>query len=291
MMEAGQGAFGDAAFMMAVLDDIRLHGEPSSSLEFSTELLGRLSGDGLAIPFVRDRRDLAIAERAAELFPRLGSSSGWGVRFGRELNATDDRGLFGAARGLPVVDGRQIGPFIVRTDDATRFVSRGDASRRLGDRWRRHRLAYRDVASSTNRLTLIAGLLPPDSVSTHTVFCLRTPLPLAAQYFLCGLFNSFVVNYLVRMRVTTHVTTEIVEGLPLPRRLDAPSAFREIAASTRQLVRGSLKDRASVLARLNARVAVLFQLSRDEFAHVVGTFPLIPREERDRALAAHKTLL
>ena len=37
----------------------------------------------------------------------------------------------------------------------------------------RLRLAYRDVASATNRLTLIAALLPPGTVSTHTVFCLK----------------------------------------------------------------------------------------------------------------------
>ena len=80
----------------------------------------------------------------------------------------------------------------------------------------RPRLAYRDVASATNRLTLIAAILPAGCVSTHTVFCLRTPLPLRDQHFLCGLFNSFVVNYLVRLRVTTHVTTATVEQLPIP---------------------------------------------------------------------------
>ena len=74
------------------------------------------------------------------------------------------------------------------------------------------------MASATNRLTLIAAILPAGSVSTHTLFCLRTPLPLPSQHFLCGLFNSLVVNYLVRLRVTTHVTTTIVERLPVPRR-------------------------------------------------------------------------
>lgn len=275
----------------AVLDAAGMGDEPYS-LELSTALLASLSGGELAIPFVRSQRDLSIAERAAGLFPPLGSSRGWGARFGRELNATDDRSLFGSATsGLPVVEGRQINPFSVRIDLATRFVSRGDASRRLGGRWRRHRLAYRDVASATNRLTLIAGVLPPDTISTHTVFCLRTPMSLVSQYFLCGLFNSYVVNYLVRLWVNTHVTTAIVEGLPLPRRLDAPAAFREIAACSRQLIGGSVKDRVCVLARLNARVAALFQLSPDEFAHVVSTFPLIPLEERNQALVDHRTLL
>ena len=99
------------------------------------------------------------------------------------------------------------------------------------------RLAYRDVASATNRLTLIAAVLPPHCVSTHTVFCLRTPLPPHAQHLLCGLFNSFVVNYLVRLRVTTHVTTGTVEQLPIPTSEAAPAACREIAALARLLAR------------------------------------------------------
>ena len=56
-------------------------------------LLERLTGDELAIPDLKDPIDLAIAERAAALFPPLGSAAGWGARFGRELNATDDRGV------------------------------------------------------------------------------------------------------------------------------------------------------------------------------------------------------
>src|SRR4029450_9499166 len=94
--------------------------------------------------------------------------------------------------------------------------------------YNRPRLAYRDVASATNRLTLIAAILPKGCVSTHTLVCLRTSLPLRAQHFLCGLFNSFVLNYLVRLRVTTHVTTAIVERLPVPRLKGVRAALREL---------------------------------------------------------------
>lgn len=275
----------------AILDQAHDDGRHPFPLELSVDLLVRLSGSGLAVPFLRHAHDLAIAERVASLFPPLGSAAGWGLHFGRELNATDDGPLFrDRGAGLPVIDGRQIDPFTVRTSAAVRAISRTDATRRLGDRWRLPRLAYRDVASATNRLTLIAGLLPRGAVSTHTVFCLRTPLPLRSQYFLCGLFNSFVVNHLVRLWVTTHVTTDIVERLPLPRRSDAPAAFVEIAAASRRLIRGGPPHPPHVLARLNARVAALFQLSHSEFAHVLDAFPLVPEAERERALAAYRSM-
>jgi hypothetical protein len=249
----------------------------------SPALLQRISGNGLAIPALRDAIDLAIVDRAAALFPPLGSAQGWAARFGRELNASDDRGAFHAAgRGMPVVEGKHLRPFHAALDGVRHRIAAADARRLLrSDRHGRPRLAYRDVAGSTNRTTLIAALLPAGCVSTHTVFCLRTPLPLRAQHYLCGLFNSFVVNYFVRLRVTTHVAAATVEQLPIPTAEAAPAMFKEIAALGRLL---SKRFDPTAFAILNARVAQLYQLSIREFEHILGTFPLIPLEERRRAL-------
>ena len=243
-------------------------------------LLERISGRSLAIPHLRNAIDVALVERAAALFPPLGSERGWCARFGRELNASDDREAFRDDRqALPIVDGKHVEPFHVALDGVGRSITAADARRLLGsERHLRPRLGYRDVASATNRLTLIAAVLPAGCVSTHTVFCLRTPLPHASQHFLCGLFNSFVINYLVRLRVTTHVTTATIEQLPIPGREHSPTAFDEIAALARLLARGWNE---TACARLNARVAALYQLSVEEFAHVLETFPLVNRDTRD----------
>ncbi len=267
--------------------------EPASSsawfpVRLTPALLQRLTGDDLAIPDIRTPLDLSIVERAASLFPSMGSEAGWRVRFGRELNATDDRRHFRPpGDALPVVEGKQIEPFRSDLQSVRYSISEQDAARLIGPaRYERPRLAYRDVASATNRLTLIAVVLPPGCVSTHTVFCVRTPLSLVDQHFLCGLFNSFVVNYLVRLRVSTHVTTAVVESLPIPRRCDGPRAFGEVAALARLFARRA-DDAAS--ARLQALVAGLYQLSIAEFEHVLSTFPLIPNETREAALRAFAT--
>jgi Eco57I restriction-modification methylase len=256
--------------------------QPWYSVRLSPDLLQRLSGGDLSVPDVRAPVDLAIAERAAALFRPLGDNSGWAARFGRELNVTDDRGVLrDAGHGLPVAEGKLVEPYRVRLSDARFSISNRNAGRLLGERHQHWRLAYRDVASATNRLTLIASLLPPGSVSTHTVFCLRTPLPLAAQRFLCGMFNSLVVNYFVRLRVMTHVTTTIVERLPIPLEDEAGAAYEEVGSIARAL---SQRSDPMLEARLNALVATVYQLTREEFTHVLGTFPLIPKEDRDRAL-------
>jgi len=251
-------------------------------VRLSPSLLHRLSGDDMSVPDVRTAVDLAIAEKAAALFPPISDHRGWRAQFGRELNATDDRGAFQqAGHGLPIIEGKLIEPHRVHVGDARLSITSREARRRLGDRHQRWRLAYRDVASATNRRTLIAALLPPGTVSTHTVFCLRTALPIAAQRFLCGMFNSLVVNFLVRLRVTTHVTTAIVERLPIPREDDAGALYDEIGSMTRALSR---RNDSALEGRLNAVVAKLYQLTLEEFRHVLSTFPLIPEKDRDDAI-------
>jgi Eco57I restriction-modification methylase len=271
----------DPAALEALEDEAgELQGCP---VHVSPDLIERLSGPALTIPHLCTPIDLAIVERAAALFRPLGDAHGSGARFGRELNATDDRGSFRGDRdGLLVVDGKHLEPFRLAVDGITRSIDPADARRVLGsDRHDRPRLAYRDVASATNRVTLIAAVLPRGVVSTHTVFCLRTPLPPATQYFLCGMFNSLVVNYLVRLRVTTHVTTAVIERLPIPTQEDAPAAFEEIAALARALER---RHNEELFARLNARAAQLYQLSADEFHYLLDTFPLVPAADRRLAL-------
>jgi hypothetical protein len=251
-------------------------------------LLERISGEDLSIPDLQSSTDLAILERAATLFAPLGAREGWHARFGRELNATEDRTVLRPdGAGRPVYEGKSIEPFRLRADACRWSIAEADADELLGPRWRRARLAYRDVASPTNRVTLIAAVLPARTASTHTLFCLKTPLPLASQQILCALFNSFVVNFLVRLRVTTHVTTAIVERVPVPG-VDRLGPMAEpLAADAHALARSHDPER---FARVNARVARAYHLTAEEFAHVLSSFPLVERDERTRALELFRTL-
>src|SRR4029077_6622323 len=161
----------DPATLEALDDD---GGEPRAfPVHLSPDLLEHVSGPSLAIPHLRTALDLALVERAAALFAPLGHRDGWAAHFGRELNATDDRGAFRPDRdGLLVVDGRHLEPFRIALDGVTRSIDAREARRLLGSaRHDRPRLAYRDVAGATNRVTLIAAVLPRGVVSTHTVFC------------------------------------------------------------------------------------------------------------------------
>jgi hypothetical protein len=176
-----------------------------------------------------------------------------------------------------VLEGKMIEPFRVQTDAAGWRISPADAARLLGSRCGRPRLAYRDVASATNRVTLIAAILPAHTVSTHTLFCLKDPAPAPSQRVLCALFNSLILNFLVRLRVTTHVTTAIVQRLPVPTEEQLGPMADQVGAAAATLARSY---NAATFVDLNALVARAYQLSAAEFRHVLDTFPLVNADER-----------
>src|SRR5262249_52497955 len=119
-------------------------------------------------------------------------------------------------------------------------------------------------------------------VTTHTLFCLKGPVDVDHQLFLCGVFNSFVANYLVRMRVGMHVNVSIVERLPVPRPALNSLVFDRIFRLSR-LVVSTPTDLAGA-AKVQAAVAHLYHLTSEEFAHVLATFPLVSSEERENAM-------
>jgi hypothetical protein len=250
----------------------------------TSALIARVGGGHLTIPDLRTPVDVQLFERITTRFPRLSEPEGWGAKFGRELNATDDRRHFhhGGA-GLPVLEGKHIESFVAHPGRSTHKIDRKAVEQLLGctGSFLRPRLAYRDVASATNRTSLIAAVLPAGVVTTHSLFCLKTFLSGAEQHYLCGMLNSYVTNYLVRQVMTTHLGSTTVEELRVPKLAGRSPLFKEISDAAVQLSRGTSPAQIS---RIQALAAKAYKLSAQEFNHVLGTFPLVPEVERAAAL-------
>ena len=263
-------------------------GVRSHPITLTPAFLDALSGPALAIPELRSEIDLRILERVVHSIPRLDAREGWGARFGRELNATDDQRHFHQGHtGLAVLEGKHIAPFRVHADRSGRRISLRRAAKLLdaGTTFSRSRLAYRDVASSTNRLSLIAAVLPAGIVTTHSLFCLKTLLSADNQAFLCAMLNSYVANYLVRQVMTTHLGSTTVEALRVPKPSYDSRLFGEIV----ELAHGLRHVHDDVAhARLQALSALAYGLTDDQFEHVLSTFPLIDSREKLSALEAFR---
>jgi hypothetical protein len=250
---------------------------------FTGERLRRIAGPTLRIPDARHHEDLDLAARLTDLHPPLGDPSGWHATFGRDLNATDDRQSFSPA-GLPVLEGKHLSPWKAEPARATTFIAPADAIRLLPDRRFEHsRLAYRDVSGVGNQRSLIAAILPPAVVTTHTVFCLRGPIDHSRMHFLCALFNSYVLNWFVRLFMGSHVNTSLVETLPVPR-WQGTQREQRVAALSEAIASGAPSRWR--MATIQATVAHLYGLDARTFSRMLDTFPLVPARERDRALRA-----
>ncbi len=281
-------------FRCGVTDPAALHSPDADShtLLLSRFRIEALSPEHLTIPEVTDATMLAILIAISERIPALGDPAGWHVRFGRELNATDDRPQFIRAAGahasaLKIVEGKQLAPFQVDLSRSQLAIPRKAAAALLdaATTFARDRIAYRDVASATNKLTLIAAMLPAGAVSTHTVFCQKTPLADDERWCLLGLMNSLIANYLVRLQVTTHVTTSLMARLPVPK--PSTQAMQRIAGLSRSLAITGIEQAPADYALLNALAARAYGITHEHYEHIVASFPLLPLDLRRGCLRAY----
>jgi hypothetical protein len=233
----------------------------------------------MSVPDVHAQDEVRLLDRLWRSAPALSAREGWGVKFGRELNATDDRQVLQAASGLPVLEGKHLEPYRTHVEASVRYARETDVRRRLGEACFHPRVAYRDVASATNAITLIAGVIPAGVVTTHTLFCCRTSLPAQRQHLLCALLNSLVANWMVRRWVSSHVTIALVERLPVPATSRLKS-WGDALSSSAEALAGcpAAQTRLSLEARVHAISARAWSLTAVDLEIVLRDFPLLERE-------------
>jgi hypothetical protein len=131
----------------------------------------------------------------------------------------------------------------------------------------------------------MAAVLPQGVVSTHTVYCSRTALADDDAWCLAALLNSLVANFLVRLQMTTHVTTALMARLPVPRPRPGTPEHAALATGARALAgHDSIEAAPDEYAALDAQSAHLYGLTFAQYEHVVSTFPLLAPSLRARCL-------
>ncbi len=191
--------------------------------------------------------------------------------------------------------------------------------------YERYRLAFREVARGTDERSMICAVLPPNVVAGHTLVLVRPfrdvvvgnklverpTLSLAEMLFLLGVFNSFVVDWFLRQRISAHVSMFYVYQLPVPRLTTGDTRFDAIVKRAAQLTcttpefdelakavglkshkHGAThpEDRDRLRAEIDGLVAHLYGLSAEEFAHVLKTFPVVTEATRMAAQNAWRAV-
>ena len=188
----------------------------------------------------------------------------------------------------------------------TRFFPRDD--------WHHYRIAIRRIARNTDERTLFCTVLPPNSVVVHSLFVnVDQLLDPSTSLYLCALLNSFVADYFIRQQVTSNVSQFAIHLLPVPSPVASSAAFQTVSVRAARLICTTpefddlakavgLKpstssgraeygttdpaERAKLRAELDGLVAHLYGLTEAEFAHILGTFPLVAEPTKIAALNA-----
>ncbi|MCS7070560.1 MAG: hypothetical protein NZM00_03585, partial [Anaerolinea sp.] len=292
-------------------------------ITMSRAMIARFSPDSLSVMEFRSQRDYDVTARIYADHPLLGTQvpDRWNIKLTRELDMTNDRDLFNRqGRGLPLYEGKMIHQYDAYFKAPEYWVEEAPAAARLANRtgtaYRRPRLAFREIAASTNERTLIAAVLPPGSFANHKTFLVETRNPdndPAVMLYLCSLFNSFTLDYLIRQKISTSLSFFYMKSLPVPRLTAGDPRFDALVARAARLVctteafaplweavtgtawtpAAGVRDpegRAALKDAIDGIVARhVYGLTRDEFAHVLTAFPLALPDEaaRARLLAAY----
>jgi hypothetical protein len=298
-------------------------------LPLSVELIRRLSPDSHSVMEFKSDMDIRIAEKMLR-FPLLGEEikGKWNLGLTAEFHMTiDGKTLFRTEpdKGrLPLFEGKMIWQFQSDYEKPRYWVDekegRAAILRRREDDgqaldYQTYRLGFRDIARNTDTRTMISALIPPtfhgNKLPTVKVFdgSGKRVIDSADQLFLCAIWNSFVLDWVLRQKVTTTLNFFYIYQLPVPRFGPRDPGFGSIANRAARLTciaaefdtlakEVGLKphhdgvtdpaERARLRAELDGLIAHLYGLSEAEFAHVLSTFPLVPEPVKIAALNAYR---
>lgn len=304
--------------------------EAREALEYDDAFIARTGGEHLALLELRSPMDARVAERCFAGGEPFGAARArLGVVTSQEVNMTYDSHRFtpasevvpagvdprepAAGRALlaegylPLHEGKTFHQYTDRWEGRPRWVV-ALAAVRDKPAWTRaaryFRLAFRDIASSTNERTGIFCMLPPGVLCGNKAPCEREPFarPSAASLCLLAIASSFAFDHVLRCKVQSTVNLFILDACPVPpRALALPRSLFLAHAALRlscnhegylplwqeQLGPGTWREdtsrftwpvlagdgaRWAVRAAADAVVAEAYGLSREEYAHVLSTF-------------------
>ena len=303
-------------------------------IEISIADVEKFSPDSLSILEFRNARDYELVAKTA-CFPRLGEelSVPWNIWLQSEFHMTNDSYLFKEEHfkgAWPLVEGKMVHQFNNAFSQPRYWLDEKEARKAVLGRtpdkkqkldYQAYRMGLRKIARSSDERTLIATMLPPsfhaENFQTVRVFNELGERTIANDVllYLCAVWNSLTVDWLIRLRVSANVNFFYVYQLPIPRLTNADAAFRPLVERAARLVGTSAEfddllreifgpkathrthgavgeeSRRSLRAELDALTAQLYALTEEEFAHILATFPLVPETIRLQTQQTYSRLL
>lgn len=286
-------------------------------ITLSRSELQTLGGIDASVPDIRTVRQRDLLTRLMEAHPPLSDAGEWNVRLRRELDVTNaskrfvraDQTLQHGNDLVPLYEGRMVNQHDAM---AKGWVSGNGRSavwetltpiqkavrpqflvpRQLaGDRIREQRAGFCDITGHANERTLLAALIPSDAIAGNKVptveFDRSDP---RLNYIWIAIANSFVVDWLVRRRVSTTFNHFYWRSIPFPRvdpnSADGATLYRAALDLTSWAGEDAeLETRAVRRLEIDVVVARLFGISESDMEVILQDFPLLDRGQKHSVTA------
>ncbi|MDP3029031.1 MAG: hypothetical protein Q8O04_05960 [Deltaproteobacteria bacterium] len=328
----------------------------ANALKMSVKQVRKYSPDTLSVMEFKSQRDIDITAKIYGDWPLLGEKleNTWNVQFRQELNMTSDSHLFKSApTDYPLYEGKMIWQFDCSFEYPRWWIDEQEflATKGKLSAYKNPRVVFRGVAASTNERTFISAIVPSNAFTEVLIpyASFSSGNSTSIMLLFCGMANSFVLDFVIRLKVSSRISNFYVDQMPFARiNQNVPTFYYLIARCSRlcvtaanlsrlwekafscdwqspefwypssapidtygpaheQEIRRRLRaeaknltpewgphcgvhdrlpdrrdtgNRAQLRAEIDAYVAHLYGLSRDDFAYILDTFPVLKKKEK-----------
>ena len=310
-------------------DIVKLKTLNHDAFEFDLDLIQSSSPTALSIIECKNKTESGIVKKLYQN-PTL-SSNEWDLQARSEFHMTNDSGLFHTTKvGLPLYEGKMIYQFSNTLSQPTYYISKEKGDAHLHEKERRrikkkttnliqpqldyqhYRLVWRDVTNAVDRRTLISTIVPPNVFLGNTLSYILPIVFDGAKYvrsisdeetaYLCGMLNSFPVDFILRHRVNLHVSIFHMMELPIPKFDERNDFHKIICTNTAKLICTSshfdgLKNRVNIedgetdakkrlqlQAQINATSCKIYGVGRDELKFILEYFRVEDDQLKEKVL-------
>ena len=317
-----------AAFMrhdVKELDYFPKHGAFVITMEF----IKKQSPDSLSVTEIKNETEFNIAEKMMSFpFLREKINDTWNISLSNEFHMTNDSHLFKTSKtknSLPLYEGKMIWQFDAYYAEPKYWIEekigrQAILGRKIDDHtlldYQKYRMAFREIASSTNERGLIATILPKNVFANHKLMISNSNsegLDDIHKILLSGFLNSFVFDFQVRQKTSTSISMHIFYQLTIPRLNVTNKWFKPIVERAAKLIctteefaelwkdvmktewneKAIVKtetERNKLKAELDGIIAHIYGLTEEEFTYILTTFPIVAQAQKDAALLSFKKL-
>jgi hypothetical protein len=278
-------------------DDLDALNDDSEKLNYAMTDV-RKNSELLSLVEPRTQAQFDVYHKMTARFPLFGETNPF--KLSNDFHRTNDSKYFttdSTASIYPLYEGKTFDQFTILYHP-TEYATTAGVMKKVDPDQKEWRIAIRDVASSTNKRSVIATLLPPNAVAANSINVQKRAAEntLQEKIFYVGVLNSYVIDFYLRLMISMHVNQFFIKQVPFPE----PKMFRDpeaIISLTKWLLQDNddhkmyailrktttdklQGNRNLMLAELNARVALEFGLTRNDLITLLQTFES-PKHARD----------